>query len=174
MPLRGVPPSFSAVALIALGLALGCTFERRPQTQVNADPAQIQAPVPEQPASSFLEELQAARMSGREAELRDLLHPDVTVMWDGRILPLDRNGDVGGDDDGDEALDSAWALLDRSAPSGEPAEGSPTVTDSAVLEGAAFFVVAYEGDTETFFLARDSAGWTLRLLHRATGGGGSP
>lgn len=149
---------------------MGCTFERRPQTQVNADPGQIQAPVPEEPASSFLEGLQAARLSGREGELRDMLHPDVTVMWEGRILPLDRDGE----EDGDEVPGSAWALLDRSALPGGAGGISPTVTDSAVFEGGAFFVVDYEADTETFFLARDSAGWTLRLLHRATGDGGSP
>ncbi|MFP3948780.1 MAG: hypothetical protein ACLFWG_08615 [Longimicrobiales bacterium] len=210
------PLFLSVLSLLALGLAAGCTFERRPQTQVNAEPGQIQAPVPDEQAASFLEGLQAARLSGSEGELRDMLHPEVTVMLDGRILPLDgpeagrsragatpedgdggaagvkddgndggnedrdgdedgdRLGEEGGDEGGDAGGRSAWTVLARTRPPVGPGGVPPTVTDSAVLEGGAFFVVDYEADVETFFLARDSAGWSLRLLHRTTGDGGSP
>lgn len=149
--------------LVAIGLSAGCTFERRPQTQVNADPGQIQTPVPDEPASSFLESLQSARAAGELAEVRPLLHPGIAVLVDGRRLPLDGDGDTPPAGNAPERVDDAWSVV-----AGLPDGGAmaPQVTDSAVFDGSALFVVRYGSVVESLVLARDSAGWSLRLLHR--------
>lgn len=154
--------------LLAIGLSVACTFERRPRTQVNADPGQVQIPVPDEPASSFLESLQSARAAGEPADVRPLLHPDIAVLLDGRRLSFDGAG--GGPPPGDVTgrIDDAWSVV-----AGLPDGGGvpPQVTDSAVFDGSALFVVRYGPAVESLVLARDSTGWRLRLLHRGESGG---
>lgn len=144
------------LVVVLLGISAGCNFERRPPTQVNADPGRIQTTVPDESATTFLEDFQSARSgSGVEpADLRPFLHPEATVIVDGLALPVD----AGADDPTD-----AWEVLTRLP--GDGADPS-TLADSGVFEGSAFFVVRYGAVLETFFLARDSVGWGLRLLQR--------
>jgi len=149
------------LVVVVLGISAGCDFERRPSTQVNADPGRIQAPVPDESATTFLEDLQSAR-SGSEVEptdLRPFLHPEATVIVDGLALPVDAGAD--------DATD-AWEFLTRL-----PGDGAApsALADSGVFEGSAFFVVRYGAVLKTFFLARDSVGWSLRLLQRIDGDG---
>ena len=195
-PLSGIhsPPSPSSPSFRAPGrpalllsgfllllLAASCTFERRPQTQVNADAGVVDTAATAESASTFLRRFQAAR-TGRPGALEGLVRPGASVLLDGRALALDvgavaegaaDGGDAPGDDRGGGAATGAgaWEILVQAPPgSGDRIQ----ITDSAVFEGSALFVMGYDGVSETVLLDRDATGWGLQLLHRITVAGGGP
>ena len=99
-------------------------------------------------------------------------------MVDGLVLPLDGGRLAGGgtgeneagdgrDVEADAGVDTdAWEVLARLPGDGA---GPSAMADSGVFEGSAFFVVRYGSVLETLLLARDSVGWSLRLLQRVDG-----
>lgn len=163
-------------ALAVILLVAGCGFERRPppESGSGADTASPTAPadtaVPDTPESATVERARAffrgfqdARRSGGLSEVRSRLHPRALLLLGTRRLPPDAS---------EAELGELLSLEARAeAPPASVAEVTPVA--SGVL-----FLVRYSGEEgegaaseamESVLLAPDSAGWSVRLLHRSHG-----
>lgn len=132
---------------------------------------------PAESASAFLQRFQAARRGG-VGDLAGLIRPSAAVLLDGRALAFEPGEDAeapegeppdGGGDAGSGAagggMPGAWEILgDAPRAGGDP----PQITDSAVFDASAVYVMGYDGFSETLILDRDATGWGVRLLHRVT------
>lgn len=153
---------------LALLLAAGCTFERRPAvenggaeidtaasgveaTGLGVSPAQTL-----DEARAFIRTFQDARREGRISEIRSLLHPRALLIHgSGRLSPGASDAEV-------EAL-----LVGRRGEELGPA----TVEEVEHLSPGVLAVLRYPprdsvSAVETLLLLRDSSGWSVRLLQR--------
>lgn len=169
-------PLCLALVTLLLG-ASGCSFERRPGADGEEPGGETATPIRSTSgdgagagtsregaesgeARSLLERFQEARRAGRISEARSLLHPrPVLLRGDRRLRPPAADAEVD-------------ALLRPPSPDGSGSGGAVRLVERLESDRA-LFVLRYPPDRpegpapiETVLLARDSAGWAVRLLQR--------